>query len=108
MCKRLRSPGINSKESIPAAYVAWRAGTATLFVVSARQPTLAVEIDSLESIPGLHKCLKIRARAHTQLINDDQGYQFYVKSCSNSEGLAMFSVGGGRECTQRHIGLSFR
>jgi hypothetical protein len=27
--KRLRSPGIDSKESIPPAYVAWRAGTTT-------------------------------------------------------------------------------
>jgi hypothetical protein len=29
ICKRLRSPGIGSKESIPPAYVAWRAGTTT-------------------------------------------------------------------------------
>jgi hypothetical protein len=28
----LRSPGIDSKESIPPAYVAWRAGTTTLFL----------------------------------------------------------------------------
>jgi hypothetical protein len=28
--KLLRSPGIDSKESIPPAYVAWRAGTTTL------------------------------------------------------------------------------
>jgi hypothetical protein len=33
ICKRLRSPEIDSKESIPLAYVAWRAGTVTLFVV---------------------------------------------------------------------------
>ncbi len=31
--KRLRSPGIDSKESIPPAYVAWRAGTTTLFLL---------------------------------------------------------------------------
>ncbi len=31
--KLLRSPRINSKESIPPAYVAWRAGTATLFLL---------------------------------------------------------------------------
>jgi hypothetical protein len=43
-------------------------------------------------IPGIRKCLEIRARAHTQLINDDQGYQFYVKSCSSSEGLAMSTL----------------
>ncbi len=28
--KILRGPGIDSKESIPPAYVAWRAGTITL------------------------------------------------------------------------------
>jgi hypothetical protein len=33
ICKRLRSPGIDSKESIPPAYVAWRAGTTTLFLL---------------------------------------------------------------------------
>jgi hypothetical protein len=27
ICKRLRSPGNDSKESIPPAYVAWRANT---------------------------------------------------------------------------------
>jgi hypothetical protein len=31
--KQLRSPGIDSKESIPLAYVAWRAGTTTLFLL---------------------------------------------------------------------------
>jgi hypothetical protein len=31
--KLLRSPGIDSKESIPAAYVAWRAGTTTQFLL---------------------------------------------------------------------------
>ncbi len=29
--KHVRSPGIDSKESIPPAYVAWRAGATTLF-----------------------------------------------------------------------------
>jgi hypothetical protein len=29
--KRLWSPGIDSKEWIPSAYVAWRAGTITLY-----------------------------------------------------------------------------
>ncbi len=33
ICKRFRSPGIDSKESIPPAYVAWRAGTWNRFVV---------------------------------------------------------------------------
>ncbi len=31
--KLLRSPDIDSKESIPPAYVAWRAGTTTLFLL---------------------------------------------------------------------------
>ncbi len=35
----VRSPGFNSKESIPSAYVAWQAGTKTLFDVPARQAT---------------------------------------------------------------------
>ena len=34
ICKRLRSSGIDSKESIPPAYVAWRAGTTTISVFS--------------------------------------------------------------------------
>jgi hypothetical protein len=33
ICKRLWSPGIDSKESIPPAYVAWRASTTTLFLL---------------------------------------------------------------------------
>jgi hypothetical protein len=37
MCKRLGSQGIDSKESIPLAYVAWRAGTSNRVVVPARQ-----------------------------------------------------------------------
>jgi hypothetical protein len=35
-----------SQESFPPAYVAWRVGTRTLFVVPARQDTPAGEIDS--------------------------------------------------------------
>ena len=31
--KRLWSPGIDFKELIPPAYVAWRAGTITLFLL---------------------------------------------------------------------------
>jgi hypothetical protein len=59
ICKRLQSPGINSMESIPTAYVALRAGiyTVTLFILPARR------IDSLESISGLLKRLQIRAQA---------------------------------------------
>ncbi len=33
--KRLWSPGIDFKEGIPPAYVAWRAGTITLFLLGA-------------------------------------------------------------------------
>jgi hypothetical protein len=46
--------GINSKESIPPAYVAWRARTATQFVVPARQPILDGETDSLDSFLGIN------------------------------------------------------
>jgi hypothetical protein len=31
--KLLTNPGIDSKESIPPAYVAWRAGTISLFLL---------------------------------------------------------------------------
>ncbi len=31
ICKFLKSPGIDSKDLIPPAYVAWRSGTLTLF-----------------------------------------------------------------------------
>ncbi len=37
ICKRLRSPGIDSEESIPPAYLFWRAGTTNKIVVQARQ-----------------------------------------------------------------------
>jgi hypothetical protein len=33
ICKLLRCPGSDSKESIPQAYVAWRAGTTILFLL---------------------------------------------------------------------------
>jgi hypothetical protein len=36
-CKRLRRPEIDSEDSIPPAYVAWRAGTTNRVVVPARQ-----------------------------------------------------------------------
>jgi hypothetical protein len=59
VCKRFRSPGIGSKESIPPAYVAWRAGKTNRVTVPARQ---AGGIDSLESIPALLKRLQTRAQ----------------------------------------------
>ncbi len=37
ICKRLRSPGIDFKESVPPAYVAWRASTSNRAVVPNRQ-----------------------------------------------------------------------
>ncbi len=37
ICKRVRRPGIDSEDSIPPAYVAWRAGTTKMGVVPARQ-----------------------------------------------------------------------
>ncbi len=36
-CKRLRRPGIDFEDSIPPAYVAWRAGTTNRVVVPDRQ-----------------------------------------------------------------------
>ncbi len=64
--KLLRSPRIDSKESILPAYVAWRAGTTTLFLLSSYPHRLfknsstgckAGGMNSLESIPGLLKSL---------------------------------------------------
>jgi hypothetical protein len=37
ICKRLWSPGIDFEESMPLAYVAWRAGTTYTVVVPVRQ-----------------------------------------------------------------------
>ncbi len=48
ICKRLRSPGIDFKESIPPAHVAWRTGTSNRFVVPFCMP-------GWESIPGLFR-----------------------------------------------------
>ncbi len=54
---RIRRPFKESQNRFPA----WRARTTTLFVLPARQATQAGEIDSSESIPGLHKHLQTRA-----------------------------------------------
>ncbi len=40
ICKRLKRPRFDSKESIPQAFVAWRAGTTTLLVEPARQESI--------------------------------------------------------------------
>ncbi len=37
ICKPLRIPGIDFKESIPPAYVTWRAGTSNRVVIPAHQ-----------------------------------------------------------------------
>ncbi len=59
ICKHLRSPGIDSNESIPPAYVVRRAGTITLLVVPARHARLH---RLAESNPGVLKRLQIRAQ----------------------------------------------
>jgi hypothetical protein len=58
ICKRLKSPTIDSKESIPPAYAAWRAGTSNRVVVPARQAGNRF----LASLKGL----QIRAQSPTQ------------------------------------------
>jgi hypothetical protein len=37
VCKRLRRPGIDSEDSIPPAYVEWRAGTTNRVIIPTRQ-----------------------------------------------------------------------
>jgi hypothetical protein len=56
-CKRIRSPGIDSKESIPPAYEAWRTSTTNMVVVTARPATYYMYVvhKLVESIPGLLK-----------------------------------------------------
>ncbi len=54
---RICRPFKGAQESIPT----WWAGTTTLFVVPAPTGYVGCEIDSSESIPGLHKRLQIRA-----------------------------------------------
>jgi hypothetical protein len=55
ICKRFRSPGIDSEESIPPAYVVRRAETTNRVVVPARQAE--------NRFLGSLKCLQIRAQA---------------------------------------------
>jgi hypothetical protein len=57
ICTRLRNSKIDSKESIPPAYVAWRAGT----IIAIRRVGPARLYWLSESIPGLFKRLLIRA-----------------------------------------------
>ncbi len=53
-CRHFKEP----RNRFPAR----RAGTTTLFCAPARQVTQAGEIDSSDSIPGLHKRVQIRAQ----------------------------------------------
>ncbi len=55
ICKRLRSPGIDSEESIPQAYVAQRAGTTNRVAEPARQAG--------SRFLGSWKGLQVRAQA---------------------------------------------
>jgi hypothetical protein len=50
--KLLRSPEIDSKESIPQAYVAWRAGTRTLFLLGSWPPIDCSKIPAQATQPG--------------------------------------------------------
>ncbi len=45
--KPLWSPGIDAKASIPPAYVAWRAGTITLFLLGGLAPIDFLKIPAL-------------------------------------------------------------
>ena len=49
--KLLMSPRIDSKESISPAYVAWQAGTTTLFLLA---------------VPSTHRLFKFQQRLHAQ------------------------------------------
>ncbi len=43
ICRSSRSSGINSKESIPTAYAAWRVGTPTLFILGSQPPQIVLK-----------------------------------------------------------------
>jgi hypothetical protein len=58
---------MDPKDSIPPAYVAWR------------DSIWAGKIDSLESIPGLLKHLKIRALAHWRLLLLSDELMFFAQ-----------------------------
>jgi hypothetical protein len=84
--KRLWSPGIDSKVSIPQAYVAWRACAITLFLLSVPSP-----IDSLK-IPALIS----RSFAWT---NDD----LVGSRCKRHGTRASLSPPKAQPCAQRRI-----
>jgi hypothetical protein len=80
--------GIDSKEPIPPAYVAWRADMITHFVVPIRQAAQPGGIDSFKLIPGLFKRFYIGALGSTiypsWYLNDDiyimvlRGYLLHI------------------------------
>jgi hypothetical protein len=51
----VRSPGIDSKEWIPPTYVAWRAGTITLFLLGSLPPLLLKNSSSGNRLPRLEE-----------------------------------------------------
>jgi hypothetical protein len=63
ICKRSRSPGIDSEELIPPTYVAWRAGTANREGCRTGPP-------GWKSIPELLKCLQVRAPSRPSMALD--------------------------------------
>ncbi len=65
ICKRLRSPGIHSKEPIPPDYVALRAGTSSRVVFPARQ--------ARNRFLGSSKGLQIRAQLRNRARGNGEG-----------------------------------
>jgi hypothetical protein len=57
ICKRLRSPGIDSKESIPPACLAWRPGTSNRVVLPACQAGNRFQ-GYLQGLQILARCVK--------------------------------------------------
>ncbi len=74
--KRLWSRGIDSKEWIPPAYVAWRAGTITLF--------LFAPIDCLKIPAQLQKCKKIVIKIRTYPLSISPSFykEKSIRDCS--------------------------
>ncbi len=74
--KLLRSPEIDSKESIPPAYVAWRAGSKTLFLLA---------------VPALIDCSKIPAQI-SKLSNHKVENGYLEITVANSPGLDILEM----------------
>ncbi len=75
ICKHLRRQGIDSEESIPPAYVAWRAGTTSRVIVSARQAGNGL-LGSLED-------LQIRAQVSISIF--EKGTAWFLQIANNIE-----------------------